>query len=73
VSFDVARFRPLIPFLGWLHVGLGAVVLLTDLAAGLPWWWVAGEGPGIAMGGLAVLVVDRQTPRDAANATKGSD
>lgn len=72
ISFDVARFRPLIPFLGWLHVALGVVVLLTDLTAGLPWWWIAGEGPGIAMGGLAVLVVDQQTPRDAVSGRNNS-
>ncbi len=60
LSFDVARFRPLIGFLGWLHVALGAVVFATDIAADLPLWWIAGEGPGIAVGGVLVLVLCRR-------------
>lgn len=65
LSFDVPRFRPLIGFLGWLHLAVGLVVLATDLAAGLPWWWVAGEGPGIATGGLIILVLTRGAPGSA--------
>lgn len=61
LSFDVSRYRPLIGFLGYLHIVLGAVVLAIDLSAGLPWWWIAGEGPGIAIGGVMVLVLARQT------------
>ena len=59
VSFDVERFRPLIAFLGGLHVFIGLAVLGTDLSAGLPWWWVVGEGPGIAVSGGLVLVLAR--------------
>jgi hypothetical protein len=60
LSFDVVRFRPLIGFLGWLHLALGLVVVAIDFTAGLPWWWIAGEGPGIAAGGVLVLVLSRQ-------------
>jgi hypothetical protein len=59
LSFDVPRFRPLIPFLGRLHVFIGLAVLGTDLSAGLPWWWVLGEGPGIAGLGVVMLVLAR--------------
>jgi hypothetical protein len=59
LSFDVERFRPLVGLLGWLHTVLGLVIFATDLVAGLPWWWVAGEGPGIAAGGLLVLLLSR--------------
>jgi hypothetical protein len=61
LSFDVVRFRPLIVFLGWLHLALGLVVLVIDFTAGLPLWWVAGEGPGIAVGGIAVLILARRS------------
>jgi hypothetical protein len=65
VSFDVPRFRPLVAFLGGLHAFIGLAVLGTDVSAGLPWWWVVGEGPGIAVGGVLVLVLakagDRKT------------
>jgi hypothetical protein len=65
LSFDVPRFRPLVPFLGGLHVLLGLVILGIDLSAGLPWWWVLGEGPGIIVGGLLVLVLSTQGEREA--------
>jgi hypothetical protein len=60
LSFDVVRFRPLIGFLGWLHLALGLVVVAIDFSAGLPWWWIAVEGPGIAAGGVLVLVLNYQ-------------
>lgn len=59
VSFDITRFRDLIRFLGVVHIALGLQILGIDLAAGVPWWWVAGEGPGIAVGGVLVLVLTR--------------
>jgi hypothetical protein len=64
VSFDVPRFRPLIAFLGGLHVVLGLTVLGIDLSAGMPWWWVAGEGPGIAVGGVLVLMLAKAGDRE---------
>jgi hypothetical protein len=63
LSFDIARFRPLVGFLGGVHVALGVVVLGIDLAAGVPTWWVAGEGPGIAVGGVLLLILTRIAER----------
>lgn len=59
VSFDVNRYRPLIRFLGGLHLLLGATVVGIDWVSGLPWWWVLGEGPGIAAGGALLLAFSR--------------
>ena len=59
LSFDVPRFRPLIAFLGWVHVALGLTIVAIDAASGLPWWWIAGEGPGIVAGGVLVLFLVR--------------
>jgi len=59
LSFDIDRFRPLVGFLGGVHVVLGLIVLCIDLSAGVPRWWTAGEGPGIAVGGVLVLILTR--------------
>ena len=67
LSFDVPRFRPLVGFLGWLHVLFGLTILGTDLAAGLPWYWAAAEGPGIAVGGVLVLILNRAGGRNDRN------
>lgn len=64
LSFDVSRYRPLIGFLGGLHIAFGLTVLSIDLGAGLPLWWVAGEGPGIAVGGVLVLILARRRGGD---------
>lgn len=59
LSFDVPRFRDAINFLGWAHVALGLTVLGIDIASGMTWWWTLGEGPGIAVGAVLVLVLAR--------------
>jgi hypothetical protein len=59
ISFNIERYRPLVRFLGYLHLLLGLTILGIDLAAGLPWWWVAMEGPGIVTGGLLVVLLER--------------
>src|SRR5262249_24309158 len=51
VSFDVPRFRPLIAFLGGLHVVIGLAGLGAHVSAGLPWGVGADEGTGVAAGG----------------------
>lgn len=60
LSLDVPRYRPLIGLLGWLHVALGCALFGTDVSAGLPWYWVAGEGPVIAACGALIVVLARR-------------
>lgn len=62
VSFDVNRYRPLIRMLGTLHIAIGLTVFCIDLVAGLPPWWVFGEGPGIVAGGILMLIFSREQP-----------
>jgi len=59
LSSDVARYRPVIVFLGKLHIVLGLVMLAADLSIGWPWWWVVVEGPGILLGGVLVYWLAR--------------
>ena len=44
-----------ITFLGGLHLYFGVALLGVDLAAGMPWYWTAMEGPGIAVFGGVYL------------------
>jgi hypothetical protein len=53
VASDLGRYRPLVQFLGVAFALVGLVFLFIDLAAGMPWWWAASEGPGsIVMGAV---------------------
>ena len=45
----------LVPVIGWLHFGMGAVLLGTDLSAGMPWYWTGLEGVPIACAGLLIV------------------
>lgn len=68
VTLDWARYRPLVPVLAYLHVALGCGLVLIDLDAGLPWWWVAAEGPGLVAYAGALLLVYRRANRAEAGA-----
>ncbi|MFL5341445.1 MAG: hypothetical protein ACJ8F7_14970 [Gemmataceae bacterium] len=63
ISFDVERYNRLIRFLACAALVHGAAVLAVDLAEGMPWWWCATEGPGIAFTGALVLLVRRWARR----------
>ena len=65
LSTDTVRFRPLVRFLGWMEILFGLAVLMIDLHAGLPWWWVALEGPPVTALGVVVLWL--------ANATRSAE
>ena len=55
VSFDVRRYWPIIRFLGWANVLLGAFLLALDHFAGLPLFWILSEGPSVIATGLLIL------------------
>src|SRR5215831_3772178 len=66
VAADLERYRPLVRFLG-LAFGLMSLVLLgVDLAAGMPWWWTASEGPGGVVFGALLFVLARPAYRAGA-------
>lgn len=57
VSFDVRRHAVTITYLGVTHVVFAGVLLAVDLAAGLPWYWTAGEAPPAVLLGAAILAL----------------
>jgi hypothetical protein len=59
VAADLERYRPLVRFLGVAFALMGVVLLGVDLAAGMPWWWSASEGPGGVVFGALLFVLAR--------------
>ncbi len=55
ISCDVARYRPLISFLGLIAVIHGVILLGIDLAVGMPFFWTLLEAPSFVFIGLVVL------------------
>src|SRR5262245_29117573 len=57
LATDLERYRPVVRFLGVALALVGLVLLGVDLAAGMPWWWSASEGPGgVVFGALLFLL-----------------
>ena len=57
LATDLERYRPLVRFLGAAFALMSLVLLGVDLAAGMPWWWSASEGPGgVVFGALLFLL-----------------
>ena len=62
VASDLERYRPLVRFLGMALALMGLVLLGVDLAVGMPWWWVACEGPAGVGLGVWILYLARPRP-----------
>jgi hypothetical protein len=60
VAADLDRYRPLVRFLGVAFALMSVVLLGVDLAAGMPWWWSASEGPGGVVFGALLFVLARR-------------
>jgi hypothetical protein len=63
VAADLERYRPLVRFLGLAFALMSVVLLGVDLAAGMPWWWSASEGPGGVVFGALLFVLARPAHR----------
>ena len=63
VAADLERYRPLVRFLGVAFALMSLVLLGVDLAAGMPWWWTASEGPGGVVFGALLFVRTRPAHR----------
>jgi hypothetical protein len=66
VSFDVARYLPLIRLLAGIAVIHGIVLIVIDQFTGMPWWWTLGEGGLlIAWGSLTFCLLSSNTPSES--------
>ncbi|MFB3891459.1 MAG: hypothetical protein ACE15C_05485 [Phycisphaerae bacterium] len=59
VGLDVRRHAKVITYLGIAWTAFGVAVTWIDIAAGLPNWWVWGEGGATVGMGLSFLVLQR--------------
>ena len=59
VAADLERYRPLVRFLGLAFALMSLILLGVDLAAGMPWWWSASEGPGGVVFGILLFFLAR--------------
>ena len=62
-SMDVRRYRPIVQFCGTMNIVFGTCMVVIDWKAGMPWFWVLGEGPPIAAIGVVILWLLRAVPR----------
>jgi hypothetical protein len=58
---DLERYQPLVRLLGVAFALMSLVLLGVDVAAGMPWWWSASEGPGGVLFGVVLFVLARPT------------
>jgi hypothetical protein len=60
VAADVRRYPTMVAYFGWAFLGFGLVATWIDIHAGVPWFWIAAEGPASILVGLAILVLKRR-------------
>lgn len=51
---DIRRLRPVLALVTWMNIAFGAAMVLIGRHAGLPWYWIAFEGPPLAPMRLAI-------------------
>lgn len=67
-GLKIERLWPMAALLGFLHVGIGLTMIGVDLNAGMPAYWVAGEGGPIAgLGALILYLWNRGNQTDDAD------
>jgi hypothetical protein len=65
VARDVRRYRSIVAYIGGATAAFGALMIPIDLQAGMPWWWILGEGPVLLGEGWLLLGLLRSVPRTA--------
>jgi hypothetical protein len=63
VAADLERYRPLVRWLALVFALMSVVLLGVDLAAGMPWWWSAFEGPRGVVVAMLLFLLARSSRR----------
>jgi hypothetical protein len=55
LASDVQRYRPLVRFTGWVYLLAAPAFVAIEWTAGMPWFWMVGDGIGCGSFGVVVL------------------
>ena len=64
MSFDVTRYRPVIRFFATVGCTCGLAFPILDYGAGMPWFWIAAEGPIVLCLSAAILWLATRAPEE---------
>ena len=69
---DPIRLRPVVTYLACFNIVFGAMLVAIDVAAGMPWWWTAAEGPGVVVIGILLAVLNAGLGNGPSYRSRGS-
>jgi len=65
LSFDVRRYARVVTVLAVATIACGVILLASDMRAGMPWWWIVGEGPFVVALGVVLLLLQVRARSEA--------
>ena len=72
-GLTLERHWRLAAFFGWLHMLIGVTVFFIDLTTPMPLYWIAMEGPPVALLGFVLLYLTRKTFANSSHQTETRD
>lgn len=60
VACDPRRYRTIVSYIAVMYIVFGAMLLIIDIYAGLPWYWTIPESVPIIVFGLIVGALNRE-------------
>ena len=64
VARDIRRYAGVLAYLAAMNIVFGLLMVGIDLHAGMPWYWILGEGPPVLAFGVLLLGLLRSVPQD---------
>ena len=61
ITLDFDRYRPSIRLLAIGTISFGALQLVVDAMAQMPWWWIFGESISTILGGVLMYWLDQRS------------
>ena len=71
ITFDIKRYLPLLRIWAIGILVMGTLLLIIDVAIGMPPWWTVGEGPFVIAYGYVVLWLRGKLERPEVEESQG--